>query len=240
MDKTNCLICSNELVYNTSSSIYNCEFCKTQHESFTICKNGHYVCDNCHASPSREIIKRVCLNTSSTNPVKLALKLMKHPSVKMHGPEHHFLVPAVLLATYYNSVLQKEILVDKLNHAEKRSKNILGGFCGFYGACGAAIGTGIFISLVSEATPLSTDEWSFANEMTGISLQHIAKSGGPRCCKRDTFISLLEAIEFIKNKFDVSLEKEKNVTCEFSHLNKECLKEKCSFYKESNTVSSES
>ncbi len=30
----------------------------------------------------------------------LAIRLMRLPAVKMHGPEHHFLVPAVLLAAY--------------------------------------------------------------------------------------------------------------------------------------------
>jgi hypothetical protein len=33
----------------------------------------------------------------------MALNLMKNPQIKMHGPEHHFLVPAVLLAAYYNT-----------------------------------------------------------------------------------------------------------------------------------------
>ena len=33
----------------------------------------------------------------------MALTLMKSPSLKMHGPEHHFLIPAVLLCALYNA-----------------------------------------------------------------------------------------------------------------------------------------
>ena len=29
----------------------------------------------------------------------------------------------------------------------------------FYGNCGAAVGTGIFISIITEATPLTKENW---------------------------------------------------------------------------------
>lgn len=65
------------------------------------------------------------------------------------------MVPAVWLAAYYNlkgDAVQKE---ERIKEAAKRAKQILGRFCGFYGDCGAAVGTGIFVSLSPGATPLS-------------------------------------------------------------------------------------
>ncbi|VUT25840.1 MAG: hypothetical protein MOIL_01256 [Candidatus Methanolliviera sp. GoM_oil] len=56
----------------------------------------------------------------------------------------------------------------------------LGGFCGYHGDCGAAVGTGIFISLITDATPLSKHEWKLSNLMTAKSLLSIANHGGPR------------------------------------------------------------
>ena len=32
----------------------------------------------------------------------MAIEIMKSPMINMHGPEHHFLVPAVLITSYYN------------------------------------------------------------------------------------------------------------------------------------------
>ena len=87
------------------------------------------------------------------------MTLMRNPNVKMHGPEHHFLVPAVLLVAYYNIKKDPKQKTTKIRMATKRSSQILGGFCGFYGNCGAAVVTGIFVSLIIDATPLSINDW---------------------------------------------------------------------------------
>jgi len=155
---------------------------------------------------------------------------MKHLAIKMHGPEHHYLVPAVLLTAYFNITSQTDLIEKKLFQAEKRAKNVLGGFCGFYGNCGAAVGTGIFMSLVTDTKPVSKEFWGGCNLITSNALKSIGIAGGPRCCKRDSFIAIKEAIDFIRKTFNVELELPSNIYCEFSHLNKECLKQDCSFY----------
>ena len=38
-----------------------------------------------------------------------------------------------------------------------RATDIKGGFCGFYGNCGAAVGTGIYVSIITGATPLTRE-----------------------------------------------------------------------------------
>jgi hypothetical protein len=149
----------------------------------------------------------------------------------MHGPEHHFLVPAVLLTAYYNMKNEPVKKKEKLLIAEKRAENVLGGFCGFYGCCGAAVGTGIFMSLITDATPLSKEEWQISNLLTANVLLSISYAGGPRCCKRDTFIALLETIRYLHDNFSMSLGNNESIKCEFNNLNKECLKNNCFFYK---------
>ena len=114
--------------------------------------------------------------------------------------------------------------------AKKRASQILGGFCGFYGDCGAAVGTGIFMSLVTNATPLSIAEWKLANLITAKSLFTIANHGGPRCCKRNTYLAIMEAVDFLKENLGVNLEVKKGLECEFHDLNNECLRQKCPFY----------
>lgn len=94
--KNNCLICGEDLVYKESLEIKKCHYCGGDFESQAVCREGHFICDVCHASPAVEIIRKSCLHSTSVNPVRLATGIMKHPSVKMHGPEHHFLVPVVL------------------------------------------------------------------------------------------------------------------------------------------------
>ena len=89
----------------------------------------------------------------------MAITLMQNPHVPMHGPEHHFLVPAMLLAAYYNTIGEPYRKSRVLGLARERSGLVKGGSCGLLGDCGAAVGTGIFIPIITGATPLSLDEW---------------------------------------------------------------------------------
>lgn len=236
MAHQDCIICGESLIYSESGKELVCVFCGNKRNAKISCSNDHFVCDDCHSAQSREIIITCCMNSKSKNPIDLATLLMKHPSFKMHGIEHHFLVPAVLLTTYCNATGQNMLINEKINQANQRSRNILGGFCGFYGACGAAIGAGIFMSLITGATPLSINEWGYANNITANALLKISQNGGPRCCKKTVYISILTAIDFLKEKFNINLEKTDPVKCEFVNNNAQCMFERCGFYSYSKIV----
>jgi len=85
------------------------------------------------------------------------------------------------------------------------------------------------MSLITGATPLSKNEWQLSNMLTANTLHSIATSGGPRCCKRDTFIALLESIKFLKDTYQISIDYSSNFLCKFSRLNQQCLKHDCTF-----------
>ena len=224
-----CLVCGQELVYGKNEKL-ECFYCHKVFDSNTKCKEGHYVCDKCHSLPGNDLIETYCIATKLKDPLELALTLMRNPRMKMHGPEHHFLVPAVLLAAYYNIKGDEKSKKLKIEEARLRSSRVLGGFCGFYGDCGAAVGTGIFISLITNSTPLSKREWKLSNLMTAKSLLAMANHGGPRCCKRNTFLAIDEAVNFLRENFGITMVIDRNLVCEFKELNKECLKRKCPYY----------
>lgn len=228
--KSNCLLCGSPLVYRADAQLRTCELCKGQFKSEATCQDGHFVCNSCHASSANELIEKVCIQSTSTKPLEVATSLMKAPAISMHGPEHHFLVPAVLLSAYYNQKGDAAEKEKKIRIARGRAANVLGGFCGFYGACGAGIGTGIFISLITDSTPLSEESWGMANQMTAESLRCIGALGGPRCCKRDTFMALKTAQKFVKQKMQITLDVPDTITCEFNDFNQECLEDGCPFH----------
>lgn len=230
--KTGCLICGEKLVYLKQPERAACYYCHQVCESDIKCEDDHFVCDTCHSLPANDLIEQFCLSSKLEDPVEAALILLRNPKVKMHGPEHHFLVPAVLLSAYYNA--EKNFLAKEkqIKEARKRAEKVPGGFCGSHGNCGAGVGSGIFISLITGATPLSGRDWKLSNMMTARSLLSIAEHGGPRCCKRNIFLSLLEAMDFLKENFDLGLSAITNIKCEFSLLNRECLQERCLFYEQ--------
>ena len=228
--KSNCLLCGSALVYLNEAQTLNCVLCGKTSSAEASCQRGHYICDSCHSASANDLIENVCVQSESTSPVELAVSLMNAPSIAMHGPEHHFLVPAVLLAAYYNQKEDASQKAKKIKVARQRAQNVLGGFCGFYGACGAGIGTGIFISLITDSTPLSTRSWGLSNQMTAESLRCIGALGGPRCCKRDTFMALKTARKFMKQNLEVTLDIPDTIICDFTQLNQECIEKDCPFH----------
>ena len=227
----NCMFCGEELQYIQEYKEVKCIYCHGKFESNVICKSGHYVCDTCHSANGLDLIEKYCRKTTKTNPMEMAIELMKSPSVHMHGPEHHYLGPAVLITSYYNIKNEEKTKTKKLAVARKRAENLPGGICGFNGNCGAAVGTGIFMSIITEATPLTKESWGLANMMTGTTLISIAKRGGPRCCKRNSFISIRNAAKFTEEYIGIKLYdyRKSKPKCSFKAKNKECIGNKCPF-----------
>ena len=178
--KEECLICKAPLEYLENDELMECAIC-----SKTRCVHGHYVCNDCHTAGLDTIIG-LCLAETSRNPVEIIEKMMSQPFCHMHGPEHHVMVGAALLTAYKNAGGELNLPM-ALNEIMSRGKSVPGGACGFWGACGAGISTGMFVSIISKSTPLANEPFALSHQMTAKSLGEIGHIGGSRCCKRDSF-----------------------------------------------------
>ena len=228
MMKEECLICKAPLEYLETDEIMECAICHKKEKSKTRCVNGHYVCNECHTA-GMDVIISLCLEEKSKNPVTIIEKMMAQPFCHMHGPEHHVMVGAALLTAYKNAGGEIDLNAS-LTEMMNRGKEVPGGACGFWGACGAGISAGIFVSIISKSTPLAQKPWGLSNRMTAKALEEIGKVGGPRCCKRDSFLSILAAIDFTKEHFGIAMERPE-VICNHSSENNQCLGNRCPFSK---------
>jgi len=221
-EKANCMLCGGRIVHSCQPSTAVCYYCGTEEETYILCKDGHYVCNTCHTQDALKIIENICLSTDLQNPVTIAEKIMEHPSVHMHGPEHHALVPATLIAAYQNYTGKKKEA--DIMEAIKRGSKVPGGYCGTYGACGAGIGIGIAVCILTEATPYTPAERSHANWATSGALRCIADAGGARCCKKATRISLRKGVAYISDIFGLLWYEnlDMSVKCGYPEYNKEC------------------
>lgn len=174
-------------------------------------------------------IKEICLQETKTNPIAIAIHMMKDPYINIHGPEHHILDGAALLTAVYNK--QKDFdLSEALDELEKRGRKMPGATCGQWGICGSCASIGAALAIMHGTGPLSDNEYYKDNlRLTSRALDKIADIGGPRCCKRNAFLSLLTAIDFLKERYGIELESQ-DVVCEFSHLNQQCIGERCPFH----------
>ena len=180
MPTTNCLLCGTELEYFQTPRKMSCAYCGKEYETVTACKAGHFICDACHMEQGVTLILEQCKHTASRNPIAIMQQIMAQPQIYMHGPEHHVLVGAALLSAYAHSGGKLD-LETVLPEMARRGKQIPGGACGYWGCCGAGVSAGIFVSLITEATPLHMKEWGLANQMTARALNAIGELGGPRC-----------------------------------------------------------
>ena len=199
-----CLICKAPLEYLEADTMMECVICHKKENSKTRCVNGHYVCCECHTSGMDEIIA-LALNEKSKNPTRILEKMMSMDFCHMHGPEHHVMVGVSLLTAYKNAGGDID-LPKALNEMQSRGRKVPGGICGFWGSCGAAISSGMFISIVTGSTPLADQAWGMSNLMTSASLHAIGTVGGPRCCKRNSYLAVTEAVRFARENLGVEME----------------------------------
>jgi hypothetical protein len=226
--KDECLICKAPLIYLKNDEVMECVICHKKENSKTRCANGHYVCNACHMKGLNSILG-VCMASESKDPVAIIQEMMDLPFCHMHGPEHHVMVGAALLTAYRNA--GGEIELEKaLSEMMKRGKSVPGGACGFWGACGAGISSGMFVSIISSSTPLTAEPFALSHQMTAKSLSAIGEIGGPRCCKRDSYLSIEAAIDFTAEHFGVQMEKSE-IICRHAAQNNQCIGKRCPYSK---------
>ena len=224
--KEECLICRAPLVYLERDELMECAICHRKENSKARCVHGHYVCGECHTK-GLDTILGLCEASDSKDPIAIIEKMMDLPFCHMHGPEHHVMVGAALLTAYRNAGGDIE-LSGALTEMMNRGKSVPGGACGFWGACGAGISAGMFVSVISGSTPLSKEPFALSHKMTSEALGIIGEVGGPRCCKRDSFLSILAAVDFVKEHFGIEMEKPE-VVCRHSARNNQCIGKRCPF-----------
>ena len=224
-----CLVCGKPIRYFDKMKKMECVFCHKEFESNACCEEGHFVCDECHEKRGVEVILRECETTASRDPIEIMRKLMEDPYIYMHGPEHHIMAGAALLTAYHNCGGQID-LKEALEEMRSRGSKYPGGACGMWGACGAALSAGICFSIMTSSSPLSVETWGLGNRLTAACLSAIGETGGPRCCKRDSFTALHEAVKFIGKNLGIVLEEPEQLLCRFSDRNSQCIRFRCPYY----------
>jgi 7,8-dihydro-6-hydroxymethylpterin dimethyltransferase len=220
-----CLVCGAPLRYLEEETPQTCAFCGVMLPATARCEQGHFVCDACHTRDAEAFLEHLCLTTPETDMIALLQEIREHPAIPLHGPEHHILVPGVILATYRN--LGGEVSPDLLRTALRRGQGVPGGWCAFTGACGAALGVGIAFSLLLGANPVKPQERQQVQQIIQAVLKEQSIFAAARCCQRDSWLALKKAAELSKNYLPLALQADFPLRCTQAHQNRECLGTAC-------------
>ena len=174
-------------------------------------------------------IKDECLKATTKDPIELIFEIMQKDYISIHGPEHHVLDGSCFLTALHNAGMDFD-LENALEEMYERGRKMPGATCGQWGLCGSSASVGAALAIIHETGPLSHNQYYKDNlNLVSQALSRIAAVGGPRCCKRNAFLSLQTAIDFVKEHYAVELPKSK-ITCIFSKKNQQCLGAECPFF----------
>ncbi len=233
--RAGCMVCGGELSYLSREQEAACHYCGGVKKTNAICGNGHFICDDCHQQDALSVIKLLCLEAQEEDMLALLKRIRRHPKVPMHGPEHHAMVPGIILATYRNrgGKIGRETILSGI----ERGSKVPGGVCGFWGNCGAATGAGIAYSVMLDATPLTPRARQQAMQVTARVLAKIAATAAGRCCQRETVTALREAARLSGEMLPVSLLAEEAVSCAQFDSNRECIRKQCPLWRDGDASS---
>ncbi|MEN8258494.1 MAG: DUF5714 domain-containing protein [Thermodesulfobacteriota bacterium] len=220
-----CMVCGNTLSYNSKAVKAGCHYCGQEFRANIRCPDGHFVCDQCHQKEGLAIIRQICLNSKDADMISLLEEIRAQHAIPMHGPEHHAMLPGIILATARNSGLAIGS-GDILTGIERGSK-VPGGACGFLGSCGAATGVGIAFAVLFDATPLTPKARQMAQSATARVLAEIAEIKAGRCCQRETYVALREVAALSEEFLGTKLAADASLACSQHRDNRECLRKQC-------------
>lgn len=225
-----CIVCGKRLF--SPPGYAACSFCAKSENADYVCPEGHYVCEACRLASGEDIIKKTCEASHETDPLQIALLLMKHPAIPVHGSENH-LVTAYSLLTALRNTGETTIGKREFEKVAQRLQKASHGICGSWGVCGCAIAAGTVTSIVTGATYLSDKERSLALKVASKILGRIAQPGGPRCCKMATYLAIEVAVESFSRELGIPIRASTDPRpCIFSKLNPECLRGRCPYHGE--------
>lgn len=145
-----------------------------------------------------KLIKEEVLKSTSKNPIEIVKKVMNKKFISIHGPEHHLLDGAAFLVAFKNAGGDIPLL-DVLDELGNRTIKMPGGMCGYWAICGSVASIGAALSIIHNTNMLSNNDFYKEHmEYTSLTIDIMSKIGGPRCCKRNAFISISNAVNFIE------------------------------------------
>jgi len=223
--RSGCMVCGNELIYPEREVELTCHYCGQSELANAHCDKHHFVCDRCHSEDALAVMEHLCVEATETDMLEILARLRQHPSIPVHGPEHHALMPAIIITAYRNSGGQIED--DLIATAIRRGNQIIGGSCAFTGICGSASGVGIAFSLLLQANPVKAEQRQLVQQITQQVLADIAELKAARCCQRDCWLGLKKAAELSKEYLPVTLCADAVIGCYQRHQNQECIGMEC-------------
>jgi hypothetical protein len=176
-----------------------------------------------------EVVLHLRSMTDTCDVGEIFKQAVEYGNLSLFGSHHHTLVTAVLLTAYRNAGAEFDYDL-AIAEGMLRGQNAPLGACGYFGVCGAAMGAGVFLSIITETNPMTTGkQYVRPMELVRRCLGEMVQFEGPRCCKRSSFIVLEATCDYVVKEFGVPMECT-SLACAYSAENPDCLFSDCPYF----------
>ncbi len=232
-----CMVCGAPLQYHKNSVDVSCSYCKRVEQGHITCRNGHYICDQCHNHDAIQVIEDIISTTDSVNPNEIAELAMGFTGLPMLGCQHAYIAGGALMAALKNQGTANISNDDIKEVFHRTRKQAHGGYCGLSGVCGIAPAIGACFSVLSGAKCGTDNEQRITMEAVSRVTRAITDLTGPSCCKAYVRASLGVAVEFLQENFSISLPMGNIPLCQHSSKHPHgCRQMKCPYFQSQETT----
>lgn len=226
------MVCGSSLDYHEQATDVVCSYCGKIEHGHISCPSGHYVCDACHNRDALQIIENIALTTKSPDPFEIAELMMSSPTLPMLGCQHAHIAGGALMAAIKNEGsrgITDEHIGEVFHRTEKQAH---GGYCGLTGVCGIAPAIGACFAVLTGSKCGKDEEQRITMEAVTRISSAITDLTGPSCCKAYVRTSLLTAVRFLKERFDIALPiKDASIKCYHNERHPHgCRETKCPYF----------
>ncbi len=225
LHRRGCVVCGEPLDYGATARLRTCHYCGMTLPAAVGCRQGHFVCDACHSPDALAYVRRLATHTRETDLIALLAEARRHPAIPVHGPEHHFLVPGIILAAYRNR--GGRVTPEMLETALSRGRAVPGGSCAYLGVCGAGSGVGAAFGVLLAANPVTPGPRQAVQSIAARVLARLSGREAARCCQRECWEALKVAAELSREYLDLPLAAAARLVCTQAGRNRECIKQEC-------------
>ncbi|MDV0442730.1 DUF5714 domain-containing protein [Methanorbis rubei] len=225
-----CILCGAPIKVVHPAQTMHCAICGRKYTDVVLCKEGHYICEHCRKDPGKEMIRSICVRSTSKNPIEIATEIMSSPVIAFRQQEHHSIVAASLLTAYKNNGGNVDDFKASLMEIIKRGTHIPYKIQLETGTSGGAMSAGIFHSVLTGMNIHNKEGWAEGAMIVAECMTKISEIEGPCCCKRCTFTAISVTAQNSEKYYNVPMDIPEKIRCKYTKRNRDCVKANCPYF----------
>jgi hypothetical protein len=221
-----CLVCGAALA-DAGGAPGACALCGREGRLAERCAAGHAACAACLAGPAAEVIARACGATEERDPVAIAVRLTRHPTLRLGPADHDLLVAAALVASWSTVRGEGAQRAARVRAAVERAPRAAPP--ARPDGRGAATAAGTFVALAAEADRRASVE-ALVEQAAARARALVGEGEDALCLRRNALVSILATARFARDHLGADLPA-RGLACERAGKNPSCVGAGCPFHR---------